>query len=46
MRLYRFLYWLFWTNVYRHWSWSCRGEHPCDPRAHLSVVTAWELSGI
>lgn len=44
MRLIRFVYWLFWSNVYRHWSLTCYGELPCDPRAHISIATAWDLA--
>lgn len=43
-RFVRFLSWLYAANRYRHWSLTCTGAHPCDPRAHLSLAIIWELS--
>jgi hypothetical protein len=43
-RILEFLSWLWTANRYRHWSIRCKGEHPCDPREHLSVATCWALT--
>ena len=36
--------WMYLALRYRHWSLTCRGELPCDPRAHMSMETAREIA--